>query len=263
MSDAQQAAEPAGTRFPFINLEKAIARAKALYDAAGDHDMTAGDVFETWGYSPKSSGGFQTVAALKSYGLIRAARNGDTSKLSLTSNAVNYFRDERPEMKLDLAKGFALEPQLIKALWARWGFTPPADHISRSHLKIDRALSDQSARSLLNIYKENIDFAKLKGDNKPFGTGEAPDSAQGGGPSDGPMPTPDKPPPKPTHHRAELHPMEGERVLSDGILSKEANYRVIVSGPIGVREIERLIKKLELDKEILADDDATDTEGAA
>jgi hypothetical protein len=39
-----------------------------------------------------------------------------------------------------------------------------------------------------------------------------------------------------------------------GLLSKGANFRLIVSGPIGVREIEMLIKKLELDKEILADE---------
>jgi hypothetical protein len=53
-----------------------------------------------------------------------------------------------------------------------------------------------------------------------------------------------------------------ERVLTTGLLSKEANFRLIVSGPIGVKEIERLIKKLELDKEILADPDAENEEAA-
>ena len=44
-----------------------------------------------------------------------------------------------------------------------------------------------------------------------------------------------------------------ERVLQSGMLSKIAYYRVVVSGPVGVAEIERLVKKLEMDKEILAD----------
>jgi hypothetical protein len=35
----------------------------------------------------------------------------------------------------------------------------------------------------------------------------------------------------------------------------DASFRLIVSGNIGVKEIERLIKKLEIDKEILADQD--------
>jgi hypothetical protein len=44
-------------------------------------------------------------------------------------------------------------------------------------------------------------------------------------------------------------------------LSKEASFRLVVTGNVGVQEIERLIKKLELDKEILADQDS-ETEGA-
>lgn len=47
--------------------------------------------------------------------------------------------------------------------------------------------------------------------------------------------------------------MEGERELTTGLLSKDASFRLIVNGTIGVKEIERLIKKLELDKEILAE----------
>lgn len=44
-----------------------------------------------------------------------------------------------------------------------------------------------------------------------------------------------------------------ERILQSGMLSKTASYRVIVSGQVGVAEIDRLLKKIEMDKEILAD----------
>ena len=44
-----------------------------------------------------------------------------------------------------------------------------------------------------------------------------------------------------------------ERVLQSGMLSKLASYRVIVSGPVGEAEIDRLLRKLEMDREILAD----------
>lgn len=46
-----------------------------------------------------------------------------------------------------------------------------------------------------------------------------------------------------------------ERILQSGMLSKTANYRVIVSGHVGEAEIDRLLRKLEMDKEILADAD--------
>ena len=49
--------------------------------------------------------------------------------------------------------------------------------------------------------------------------------------------------------------MAGERELTTGLLAKDASFRLIVNGKIGVKEIERLIQKLEIDKEILADQD--------
>ncbi len=54
--------------------------------------------------------------------------------------------------------------------------------------------------------------------------------------------------------------MAGERELTTGLLAKDASFRLIVTGNIGVKEIERLIKKLELDKEILADQDNDEPE---
>jgi hypothetical protein len=46
--------------------------------------------------------------------------------------------------------------------------------------------------------------------------------------------------------------------LTEGA-GKGASFRLIVSGAIGVMEIERLIQKFEIDKEILADDGVDDS----
>jgi hypothetical protein len=236
----------AGTRFPFINLEKALGRAKELFDAdQKGREMALSAAFAVWEYSEKSSGGFQTVAALKMYGLLRS---GDTRKVGLTDAALRYFRDEREEEKNKLAREFALKPKLIAALWAVWRATPPADTIARSHLKTDRGVNDQGSRSLLSIYKENLAFTQLKADDKipePAEDDQEEMIDDGGG---------DNAPP-PVRPRREAKIMEGERELTSGLLSKDTSFRLIVSGEIGVKEIERLIKKLELDKEILADQD--------
>jgi hypothetical protein len=53
--------------------------------------------------------------------------------------------------------------------------------------------------------------------------------------------------------------MEGERELTTGLLSKSASFWLIVSGDVGVKEIERPIAKLQLDKEIPADPDGGDS----
>jgi len=63
---------------------------------------------------------------------------------------------------------------------------------------------------------------------------------------------PNLPPPGPSQKESLL---AGERELTAGLLSKGAKFRLLVSGQIGVKEIERLIAKLEIDKEILAEAD--------
>ena len=66
--------------------------------------------------------------------------------------------------------------------------------------------------------------------------------------------------PAPLVPQGKVNLMAGERELTTGLLAKEASFRLIVSGNIGVKEIERLIQKLEIDKEILADQESPDDE---
>jgi len=151
-----------GVRFPFINLKKALARADELYKAdPRGREMSISAAFAVWDYSGKSSGGFQTIAALRMYGLTERT---DPGKIALSEDAFKYFRDEREEVKARLLAQFALRPPVIASLWKDWNVAPPADAVARSHLKNDRGLGEQASRSLLAIYKENIAFASIKGD---------------------------------------------------------------------------------------------------
>jgi len=164
---ANPSSKNVGTRFPFINLEKALARAQELFNAdQKGREMTITAAFAVWGYSEKSSGGFQTIAALKMYALLKDSSGGDSRKVGLTDSALWYFRDEREEEKKKLAREFALAPKLVAVLWDEWQASPPADTVARSYLKAERGLNDQGARSLLAIYKENIAFAELKTGDK-------------------------------------------------------------------------------------------------
>lgn len=168
-----------GVRFPFVNLEKAISRAKQLFDAdQRGREMSIAAAFGVWEYSEKSSGGFQTIAALKMYGLIADSSAGDSRKLALSEPALRYFRDEREDEREKLLREFALKPKLIAALWEEWHVSPPSDPVARSHLKADRHLTDQAARSLLAIYKENLTFANITGDAKVFEPHDAPEEAE-------------------------------------------------------------------------------------
>ena len=154
-------------RFPFINLKKALGRAKQLYDAdQRGSTMPSPAAFAVWEYSEKSSGGFQTVAALKMYGLLVASVVDGGRQMQLSEKALRYFRDERDEERAKQLREFALEPPMLRALWGQWGSEIPSDTVARSKLKIERDLSEQSARTLLGIYKDNLSYTGLKGRGK-------------------------------------------------------------------------------------------------
>ena len=59
--------------------------------------------------------------------------------------------------------------------------------------------------------------------------------------------------------REERATRPNERELVTGGLSGDARFRLIVSGVVGSKEIDRLIKKLELEKEILQDSEDDDS----
>jgi hypothetical protein len=230
-----------GTRFPFINLAKAVGRAQQLFNAdQRGREMGVAAAFAVWGYSEKSSGGFQTVAALKMYGLLKDADGGDARKVGLTDAALRYFRDEREDEKKKALAAFALAPKLIAALWNQWHGSPPADAVARSHLKADRGLNDQGARSLLAIYKENLAFAELKGDSMPPANDAEVEGEGGKGRerSDGdpPPPKPDSPPPRNQTEKL----MAGERVVFTEEGKPSQYLKLIASGDLDQGLLEAL-----------------------
>ena len=153
-------------RYPFIPLRKALERAKAIRDAAGANSVISANAIELWGYSAKASGGVQTVAALKYYGLIQSIGPREARKLKLTEDARKYLLDERPDRHAEAHKIFALRPRAMSLIWELWHDKPPRENIARSTLKIDYSYSENSAREVLAIYLDNLAFAGLSGSDK-------------------------------------------------------------------------------------------------
>lgn len=190
-------------RYPYISLRKAIERARQLWDTANDHAVIASDAVQVWSFSPKASGGSQTIAALKYYGIIQDIGANESRKVKLTEEVRRYFLDERPEKYAEAHKYFALKPRAFSMLWDTWHAKPPAELIARSNLKIDFGYSDNAAREVLAIYADNLVFADLAGSDTVSSPGkpvrdydaeweEAGPSSSGREPKEVAMPEPQK-----------------------------------------------------------------------
>jgi hypothetical protein len=136
--------------FPFISLPEAIQRASLLYKTERRNPVLPEVAVAHWGYTPKSSGGRQTIAALKAFALLEDV-NG---RLRLTDVGQHLVVREpgSPEHNV-LLRQVALSPPLFRTLWDRYGPDLPPAASLRSYLVLELKLNENAIESLVRSYK--------------------------------------------------------------------------------------------------------------
>lgn len=144
--------------FPFISLPEAVHRARELYDAERRNLVHPDVAVAHWGYARSSSGGKQTIAALRAYGLLEDLRG----ELRLTDRAQHILvREPGSTERNDLLRQAALSPPLFSKLWERYGADLPSDKSLRSWLVLELKVNERSVEELLRSYRETLTFAGL------------------------------------------------------------------------------------------------------
>lgn len=143
--------------FPFISLAEAVERARALYAAERRNAASADAVVRHWGYSPKSSGGKQTIGALRAFGLLEGE-----GAVRVTDRAVHVLLDEGSAERDRLLRQAALSPPVYHRLWERYGPDLPSDQGLRTHLIVEMGFNENAVDDVIRGYKETLDFARLR-----------------------------------------------------------------------------------------------------
>jgi len=258
--DENKAPRDRSPAFPIISLRTAIDRLTAFEKAFGRHQTPVTKVGLAWDMKETGSQAGQTLAALKYFGLVQYDGKGNTRKAFITEEGRNYLRMQQDEGKQKLLKQFALNPKEIAKFWSIWGKDRPHDAVCLDSLVIDNEYNKKAAPLFLKVYDDTVAFAGLHPSDKIDPTKQSDDEeASDVSPDAGDE---IKQPVVPIKRGIKL--LEGEREITTGLLSKEAGFRLIVSGHIGKKEIDRLIKKLEFDRDILseADDEVEEAEAS-
>ncbi len=144
--------------FPFVGLREALDRARAFYEAEQRNSARIETAASHWGYSPKSSGGKQTIAALRSFGLL----DGD-SLVKLSGRALSILLDERgdSEERRRLVQQAALLPPIHGRLWERYGAELPSPQTLKLSLILDEGFNESSVDHFLTEYRETLEYARL------------------------------------------------------------------------------------------------------
>ncbi len=158
MSEAESRKKVRSPSFPFIGLREALDRARAFYEAEQRNAARAEVAAAHWGYSAKSSGGKQTIAALRSFGLLE----GD-SLVKLSGRGLRLVLDEREgsEERERLLQQAALMPPVHARLWERYGAELPSAQTLRLWLILDEGFNENSVDDFLGEYRETLEYAKL------------------------------------------------------------------------------------------------------
>ena len=230
--------------YPSMSLGPALDAIRAAFKAENRNKMSRTVLAKHLGYTSLNGRALGKIGAVRAYGLIEGS--GDELRISDDAVTALMAPPQSTERQGALAR-LATRPGLFQELRKEFPDTLPSlDNLQYALVK--RQFTQEAAEKAAKSYLATMNL--VAGIADAYDAGD--DEGNGAGSGE------ESPPPPPPGRKVKV--MEGERELTSGLLSKDASFRLIVNGEVGVKEIERLIKKLELDKEILADPDDEDTD---
>lgn len=242
--------------YPYLSLSKAIDRVGQLHRKAQHFAVGLPVLADAWDLSPQSGGLLKSAAALIQYGLLSDQGSGDGRKFQLTDNARRIVGDADPrsDKRAQLVKEAALLPSIHRELWERFGFpTHLSDALLKNYLVFDRlesgesAYSAQAAEEVILNYREAIVFSGLQESSPSLLDEEAENDASS---STVEQANRDMPAKAAVQAGSASNGISSTEWLKAS-LSSETVVRVIVEGPMGSKEIGKLIKLLEVHRLIL------------
>jgi len=232
--------------YPNVPLGPALESVRPAFIKEHRNKMSRSVLAKHLGYTSLNGRALGKIGAVRAYGLI----DGSGDELRISDDAVQALAAPMgaPEKQAALAR-LAGRPSLFGEIRKQFPDThPSADNLA--YWLVTQGFTQKAAEKAAKSYLSTMNLvAGVPDAYNP--ADEEEETAENGGEPGNRRNLPPSSAPLPSAYKAKL--MEGERELTTGLLSKDANFRLIVSGPVGVKEIERLIAKLELDKEILGE----------
>jgi hypothetical protein len=149
--------------YPFLSVQKALDKARDLYAREGSYAAPLESALKAWGYGAKSSGGRQTLATMKYYGLIDISGEGDSRRIRVSDVGRRIILDQRDDdtEKRQLIRKVALTPAVHRALYEEFPQGVISDGTARHFLIFDQHYNETAAGEILSEFKETASYAGL------------------------------------------------------------------------------------------------------
>ena len=143
--------------FPFIPLEQAIERARVVWTEENRHAAAPETIVGHWKYGPKSSGGKQTIAALRHFGLLEGRGQVRLTELAHT---ILFSEVGTPEWLKQIREA-ALNPAIHREVWTKYDGKLPSDQNLTYYLVVERGFAESGAADLIRELRTTLEFARL------------------------------------------------------------------------------------------------------
>ena len=147
--------------FPFISLPDALKRLEAFDQTFGRHPAPASKSGLAWGMKEGSSQAFQTLAALKSFGLLGYEGSANAPQSISDGRCANLSEGAARFDKKEVVRRIATKPVQFQKFWSVWGADRPPDPICLDDLMLKHSFTDGAAHNFLKVYDETVAFAGL------------------------------------------------------------------------------------------------------
>ena len=160
MSDFERKTKDRSPNYPFIPLDVALDRAAQFYAKEKKGAAPLLVAASHWGYSPSSSGFLQTIAALKSYGLMSDEGSGSERTVRLTELALRILLDQRPDSseRAQYMRDAALAPPVMRDIYSKFENNLPSEPTLRHFLVFNLSFNNNTASRLARIIFRNQRF---------------------------------------------------------------------------------------------------------
>ena len=112
----------------------------------------------------KSSQADQTLAALRSFGLVDYVGAGKEREAVLSEDGRTYVRAQQDVIKQEILKRAALRPKrAIRKFWRIWGADRPPEPVCLDELHLKNGFSSKGAENFLKVYDATISYAGFSG----------------------------------------------------------------------------------------------------
>lgn len=152
--------------YPAIDLETAIQRLAIVYERESRQPVPISVLMEHWNFTPKSSYGLQTVAALLKYALMADEGSGLDRSVKITDLGLSILIPENESEKQAAIREAALYPAIISDVWTYYKGQLPSDGTIKVYLIRQKGFNPRSVDEVIGIIRRTIDFSKLSYGNQ-------------------------------------------------------------------------------------------------